>query len=714
MGAQESVKAKIEREKELMNYYKSKKEEASNKNNKILENKKFDNNKKGEVQHIYGNNKNDSGEAFKIKQTNYLAINPINKKYQQNSYNYFQKNYNYNSNTNNIQYNNQGNMNILYNNEILKDKEKDIDKGTYINNNFYGGNNNNVNNYYYQNDYNYNMNNIQYNNQGNMNYNILYNDQLLKDREENINNATYINNTVYELQNNINNDYNNSNINNIQYKNQENLNYNILYNDQLLKDKEANDNNYTYNNNSIYEVQNNNINNDYYQNNYNYNINNNQYKTKKKLNLNILYYDELLRDKGENSDNCTFLEMNTNGTFYGCHNLYLFDIVCSKIRKYNKIFILISSGSAAEKIYNKCLYMEQIRECYIYCFEKERYIYLMNKYNKLKGVYNDFNQLEEKLFSIREIKNDVIKSSSLIFFDDYQRIYIKLHYEIIRKYSLYQTLKKCNYNESEFLALIQEKYPYFLELSKQLFPNRKEIIDFFKKNTNESEYTLLTIFNCNDDIKSYVHNYTAESFYYRYLNKFLRDGDFESFRILSSHLSKFIFSLYDYRNKNISLHENSNLYRKLYLSKDAINLYKISIGKIICYPAFTSTSIIKDGFMPAPIPNCELVQLIIEQNNSKSVVSISEFSQYPEEKEYLFLPFSFFKIVNIRFGNGTENNPHIINLLALYSDKPIEELFLDFMEEKTDNLEPEGLDMLILYNGNKAIKFNPIYYSKNY
>ena len=74
-------------------------------------------------------------------------------------------------------------MNILYNNEILKDKEKDIDKGTYINNNFYGGNNNNVNNYYYQNDYNYNMNNIQYNNQGNMNYNILYNDQLLKDRE---------------------------------------------------------------------------------------------------------------------------------------------------------------------------------------------------------------------------------------------------------------------------------------------------------------------------------------------------------------------------------------------------------------------------------------------------------------------------------------------------------------------------------------------------
>ncbi len=152
----------------------------------------------------------------------------------------------------------------------------------------------------------------------------------------------------------------------------------------------------------------------------------------------------------------------------------------------------------------------------------------------------------------------------------------------------------------------------------------------------------------------------------------------------------------------------------MYISKDALNLYKISVGKIICYPAFTSTSIIKDEFMPDPIPNCELVQLIIEQNNSKSVVSISEFSEYPEEKEYLFLPFSFFKIVNIKFGNGTENNPHIINLLALYSDKPIEDLFLDFMDKETDNLEPEGLDMLILCNNNNAIKFNPIYYSPKY
>ena len=65
----------------------------------------------------------------------------------------------------------------------------------------------------------------------------------------------------------------------------------------------------------------------------------------KKFNLNIIYYDEHLRDSEENSDNCSFIEMNTNGTFYGCHNYLLFQTVHQKLVKSQKEFILISSGS---------------------------------------------------------------------------------------------------------------------------------------------------------------------------------------------------------------------------------------------------------------------------------------------------------------------------------------------------------------------------------
>ena len=132
-------------------------------------------------------------------------------------------------------------------------------------------------------------------------------------------------------------------------------------------------------------------------------------------------------------------------------------------------FILICSGSAAQKIFDFCSDIEEIREYYIYCKEKEKYLFLMDKYPKLKGVYNIFNELKEKLFTIEEIKINNIASSNLIYFEDYSRIYIKLHYEFIRKYGLYKLLKNNKYSESEFLEIIEKKHPNFLELAKQIF-----------------------------------------------------------------------------------------------------------------------------------------------------------------------------------------------------------------------------------------------------
>ena len=220
----------------------------------------------------------------------------------------------------------------------------------------------------------------------------------------------------------------------------------------------------------------------------------------KKYNLNILYYDEHLRDSEENSDNCSFIEMNTNGTFYGCHNFELFKIVCEKLVKSKKEFILISSGSCAQKIYDYCSNIKEIREYFIYCFLKEKYMPLMNKYPKLKGVYNSFSELKTKLYAIKEISLNNISSSGLMFFEDYNRIYIKLHYEFIRKYSLYKLLKSKNCNEHDFLQMIEKKFPYFLPVARQLFPNKQETIDFFVKNADESEKTVREVFECDDNI----------------------------------------------------------------------------------------------------------------------------------------------------------------------------------------------------------------------
>ena len=446
-------------------------------------------------------------------------------------------------------------------------------------------------------------------------------------------------------------------------------------------------------------------------------------KEAKKFNLNILYYDEYLLNK-ENSDNCSFLNMNMNGTLYGCHYFDLFKIVCEKIKRNKKEFILITSGSSAQKIFNYCSDINEIREYFIYCFKEEEYKPLMKEYPKLKGIYSKFKNLVNKLYDIKEMEINNISSSNLIFFEDYSKIYIRLHYEFIKKYGLYKALKSKNCDEDTFLDLVKIEHPYFLEIAKQLFPDKNEIISFFKNNIDLSKEKDCTDQNLNeifknddnileDNIKAYIKNYTKESFYYKYLNKFLREGNFDAFRKLSNHLAKFIFKLYEYREKNISNQSNSNLYRKMYLDPKDIKLYKESIGKIICYPAFTSTSLKKNSFTPKKWNNAhELVLLEIEQNNTKSVVSISQDSVFEKEKEYLFLPFSFFKITDVKLREGNIDKHHTIYLKALESEKPIEEMFFDFMNNETDSLNPEGLDLLVLKNNSEKIALNEAYLSK--
>jgi hypothetical protein len=148
----------------------------------------------------------------------------------------------------------------------------------------------------------------------------------------------------------------------------------------------------------------------------------------------------------------------------------------------------------------------------------------------------------------------------------------------------------------------------------------------------------------------------------------------------------------------------------MYINSSELNKYISSIGRIICYPSFTSTSSDENVYNPQKRnPYDELVLIKINQNYSKSVVPISKYSEYEEEKEYLFLPFSFFKIINVIKREGTEESPHIISLLALKSDKPIEDMFADFIENETDNLSPEGLELLLLTNNNEKIIFNPKY-----
>ena len=201
----------------------------------------------------------------------------------------------------------------------------------------------------------------------------------------------------------------NKNLKQIQFNNSIN-NINIIVNQEVESKKDERsftikENNEKDENNET--SQNNEVN----QNDKNKDSNN---KQNKKINLNILYYFKNLKLTIENKDICSYFEMNLSGTFYGCHSLELFNNVCKKIIINKTKFILICSGSAAQKIFDFCSNMNEIREYYIYCKRKEKYLSLIDEFPKLKGVYDLFNELKEKLFTIDEIKINNIEFSILI------------------------------------------------------------------------------------------------------------------------------------------------------------------------------------------------------------------------------------------------------------------------------------------------------------
>ena len=342
----------------------------------------------------------------------------------------------------------------------------------------------------------------------------------------------------------------------------------------------------------------------------------------------------------------------------------------------------------------------------------------MNKNNKLRGVFNIFSELKEKLNEIKETKNNIIvKSDNLFYFEEYLETYVKLHYEIIKKYDIYRILRDKGFTEEEFKEGINLLFPYFSEIAEELFPEKSQIINYFLEHTYETKKNLKKVFNKKESIRNYIKDYTAESFFYKYINKFLREGDFNSFRVLSSYISKFIYhlSMYEINNKDsVGIYTDKTFYRKLILPKDCINIYKSSINKVICFPSFTSTSIKKNAFSPnKPQEKNEifiLLNIYYKYNGGESpCVCIKEYSDYQKEEEYLFPPFSFFKIEKVEDGKGIETDPTIIYLNVVRHKESIEKMFLRFFDEKTDNLSPEGLDLLCYDNKKNEIYFNQEY-----
>ena len=84
--------------------------------------------------------------------------------------------------------------------------------------------------------------------------------------------------------------------------------------------------------------------------------------------------------------------------------------------------------------------------------------------------------------------------------------------------------------------------------------------------SKENELELRRVFDLNNDIKNFVSNYTVENFHYKYIKKFIKENDFNSFRFLSNQMCKFIYYLYEFKKNNYQL-SIATFYKKVYITK---------------------------------------------------------------------------------------------------------------------------------------------------
>ena len=287
------------------------------------------------------------------------------------------------------------------------------------------------------------------------------------------------------------------------------------------------------------------------------------------------------------------------------------------------------------------------------------------------------------MISIRVWENNtmVCLLNNFISFEDYKNGFIYLH-KILSEF-FDENYSNLNYQ--------YEYKQYFINfLNSKNIDEKSSIIEWASRiNTGT--------------INEFILAYTGETPLCYSLNKWLREFNLYQFEKIKYFAGPFSYSLYKYAHDNpkMKINFSKRFYRKMVLKSYDYEDYKSNIGQIICYPAFTSVS--ESDIPKYSSPNLESIRINDIKSDDIYVVLYIDYkcnnTSYPTpcvnisyetanygEKEYIFPPFSFFRIENVENRSGTSKDPHII-----YMTVPNKRILIEF-----------------------AIKNNkPIYYDKN-
>ena len=372
---------------------------------------------------------------------------------------------------------------------------------------------------------------------------------------------------------------------------------------------------------------------------------------------NIIYYDEnknFIKDIYSDSD---LFEKNTPGAFILCTNEKSFDLVKNEIlnkantnNNNNRVtFNLIISGNNFEKVINflnenKNFDSYIINYC-IYSRDKNDYSYLKDKYPKLhENIYR--NRKEIIYFICKTSSKDInpYPIKKVKTFEDYEDKYKEKHLKI-------------SYFYGDLSPKTYQKY----------FTLIKELIREEENSKPDSAIRGFSKFEIKDDIefldRLIIREYTSLNYVIN-LNRWTVDNQLTYYEPIAYFISRLMYSLNSFAShNNMYCKENQKiLFCGLRIPYTTILQYERVVGKIIFFPTFISTT--EDEKIVINFAGRKQTKLLYQQkfvfstiiyitnlyknNWVSNAIDIQNESIYMQEKEFVFQPFSFFHVKNVK------------------------------------------------------------------
>ena len=428
--------------------------------------------------------------------------------------------------------------------------------------------------------------------------------------------------------------------------------------------------------------------------------NNNENNVRDDSSLNVIYYDENINfNRNEIIKDASLFEKECNGTFLLICNIKSFCLIINEFIRHKSYpkFHLICTGSKFENLIQNLKQFKDLHKiiisAVIYTMNESKYSYLKQKYSIIKGIYVTSEQIKEYIRNNKSLNNNKYKISNLITYDQYNQYYIDFHKAISSQYGkLYQ---KSSYLTA--LNILQE----YLTSDKNNKMDPKDLNLFL---------SYLEVFSYGPrDYKKIIKEYTNESFY-KLFNKWLNETDplainKIAFFISGLQLSLNIYGMKEKRGFNCK----AEIYRGTLFNYSLILKYVKNIGNIIVFPSFLSTTLdleiakkFAQYYEPKEDRNFLFGTIYIINVNPRNDwiaqgFDINGISHYQKEKEILFQPFTFFKLIKV-----------IVNI-----DTNLCFIYLELVGKKEiweQNMNPSGsISYIPQENFNELIKFQVIY-----